>query len=96
MPILAGRFRYQDYPAGAKMRYAYSEATVPKITVVIRKAYGGAFIGMCCGALGADMVFAWPEAEIAVMGAEGPPISLKRYQPVCKSADGENGENSGI
>lgn len=56
---------------GAKMLYAYSEATVPKITVVVRKAYGGAFIGMCCGALGADMVFAWPEAEIAVMGAEG-------------------------
>lgn len=56
---------------GAKMLYAYSEATVPKVTVVTRKAYGGAFIGMCCGALGADAVYAWPTAEIAVMGAEG-------------------------
>lgn len=56
---------------GAKMLYAYSEATVPKITVVVRKAYGGAFIGMCCCSLGADMVLAWPEAQIAVMGAEG-------------------------
>ena len=56
---------------GAKMLYAYSEATVPKVTVITRKAYGGAYIGMCCGALGADAVFAWPTAEIAVMGAEG-------------------------
>ncbi|NLL45416.1 MAG: methylmalonyl-CoA carboxyltransferase [Clostridiales bacterium] len=56
---------------GAKMLYAYSEATVPKITLVTRKAYGGAYIGMCCKELGADMSFAWPNAEIAVMGAEG-------------------------
>lgn len=56
---------------GAKMLYAYSEATVPKITVVTRKAYGGAYIGMCCKALGADLAFAWPSSEIAVMGAEG-------------------------
>lgn len=56
---------------GAKMLYAYSEATVPKVTVIIRKAYGGAYISMCSKHLGADMVFAWPEAEIAVMGAEG-------------------------
>lgn len=56
---------------GAKMLYAYSEATVPKITVVTRKAYGGAFIGMCCSALGADATYAWPTAEIAVMGAAG-------------------------
>ena len=56
---------------GAKMLYAYSEATVPKVTVIVRKAYGGAYIGMCSKHLGADMVFAWPEAEIAVMGAEG-------------------------
>jgi len=56
---------------GAKMLYAYSEATVPKITLVTRKAYGGAYIGMCCKDLGADMAFAWPNAEIAVMGAEG-------------------------
>ncbi|MBQ4370400.1 MAG: methylmalonyl-CoA carboxyltransferase, partial [Oscillospiraceae bacterium] len=56
---------------GAKMLYAYSEATVPKITVVTRKAYGGAYIGMCCRALGADLAFAWPSSEIAVMGAAG-------------------------
>ncbi len=56
---------------GAKMLYAYSEATVPKITVITRKAYGGAYIGMCCRSLGADAVFAWPGSEIAVMGAEG-------------------------
>ena len=56
---------------GAKMLYAYSEATVPKVTVVIRKAYGGAYLAMCGKELGADMVFAWPGAEIAVMGPEG-------------------------
>jgi acetyl-CoA carboxylase carboxyltransferase component len=56
---------------GAKMLYAYSEATVPLVTIVLRKAYGGAYLGMCSKALGADMVLAWPQAEIAVMGADG-------------------------
>lgn len=56
---------------GAKMLYAYSEAKVPKITLVLRKAYGGAYIAMCSKGLGADIVWAWPYAEIAVMGAEG-------------------------
>ncbi|MGA7830570.1 MAG: acyl-CoA carboxylase subunit beta [Terracidiphilus sp.] len=56
---------------GAKLLFAYSAATVPKITVVLRKAYGGAYIAMCCKDLGADRVLAWPTAEIAVMGAEG-------------------------
>ena len=56
---------------GAKVLFAYSSATVPKVTVIIRKAYGGAYIAMCCRDLGADRVFAWPSAEIAVMGAEG-------------------------
>ena len=56
---------------GAKMIYAYSEATVPKITIIIRKAYGGAFQAMCSKQLGADYVWAWPTAEVAVMGAEG-------------------------
>ncbi len=56
---------------GAKLLYAYSEATVAKITVILRKAYGGAYIAMCSKQLGADFVFAWPRAEIAVMGAEG-------------------------
>ncbi|HUB77175.1 MAG TPA: carboxyl transferase domain-containing protein [Bryobacteraceae bacterium] len=56
---------------GAKMLFAYSAATVPKVTVILRKCYGGAYIAMCCKDLGADRVFAWPTAEIAVMGAEG-------------------------
>lgn len=56
---------------GAKILYAYSEATVPKITVIMRKAYGGAYIAMNSKEMGADMVFAWPIAEIAVMGADG-------------------------
>ncbi len=56
---------------GAKMLYAYSEATVPKVTVITRKAYGGSYIAMCNKELGADMVLAWPTAEIAVMGPEG-------------------------
>lgn len=56
---------------GAKMLYAYSEATVPKITIITRKAYGGAYLAMCGSALRADTVFAWPSAEIAVMGPEG-------------------------
>ena len=56
---------------GAKLLYAYSEATVPKVTVIIRKAYGGGYIAMNSRHLGADFVFAWPTAEIAVMGPEG-------------------------
>jgi acetyl-CoA carboxylase carboxyltransferase component len=56
---------------GAKMLYAYSEASVPMVTVITRKAYGGAYIGMCSKSLGADVVYAWPSAEVAVMGAEG-------------------------
>jgi len=56
---------------GAKILYSYSEATVPKITIILRKAYGGGYIAMCSRHLGADFVFAWPTAEIAVMGPEG-------------------------
>ena len=56
---------------GAKVLYAYSEATVPKITVILRKAYGGGYIAMNSRHLNADFVFAWPAAEIAVMGPEG-------------------------
>ena len=56
---------------GAKMLFAYSEATVPKITLITRKAYGGSYIAMCSKELGADMVLAWPSAEIAVMGPDG-------------------------
>ena len=64
---------------GAKMLYAYSEATVPKITLTVRKAYGGAYLGMCSKDLGADFVFCWPSTELAVMGAEGAaPIIFRR------------------
>ncbi|MHB8105984.1 MAG: acyl-CoA carboxylase subunit beta [Candidatus Cryosericum sp.] len=56
---------------GAKLLYAFSECTVPKVTVILRKAYGGAYIAMSCRDLGADFVFALPSAEIAVMGADG-------------------------
>ncbi|MFC4078179.1 acyl-CoA carboxylase subunit beta [Salinithrix halophila] len=56
---------------GAKILYAYSEATVPKITVITRKAFGGAYVALNSKAIGADMVFAWPGAEVAVMGPEG-------------------------
>ncbi len=56
---------------GAKLLFAYSAATVPKITVILRKSYGGAYLAMCGKDLGADRVYAWPTAEVAVMGAEG-------------------------
>jgi methylmalonyl-CoA carboxyltransferase 12S subunit len=56
---------------GAKMLFAYSAATVPKLTVILRKAYGGSYLAMCSRDLGADRVLAWPTAEVAVMGAEG-------------------------
>jgi len=56
---------------GAKLLYAYSEATVPKITLVTRKSYGGAYLAMCAKDLRADQVIAWPTAEIAVMGSQG-------------------------
>jgi len=78
---------------GAKMLFAYSAATVPKITVIMRKAYGGAYLAMCPRDLGADFVFAWPTAEIAVMGAEGAAnIIFKRdiaaaADPVAKKAE---------
>ena len=63
---------------GAKMLFAYSSATVPKITVITRKADGGSYLAMCSRDLKADMVFAWPTAEIAVMGAEGAVNRLQR------------------
>jgi acetyl-CoA carboxylase carboxyltransferase component len=56
---------------GAKLLYAYSEATVPKIQLITRKAYGGAYLAMCAKSLGADVSIAWPSAQIAVMGAQG-------------------------
>ena len=56
---------------GAKLLYAFSEATVPKINIILRKAYGGAYIAMNSKHLGADYVIAWPTAEVAVMGEDG-------------------------
>ncbi len=71
---------------GAKMLYAYSAASVPKVTVVLRKAYGGAYVAMCSKDLGADRVFAWPTAEIAVMGAEGAAEIVFRRE-IAEAAD---------
>ncbi len=71
---------------GAKLLYAFSEATVPKINVIVRKAYGGAYIAMNSKHLGADMVFAWPTAEIAVMGPSGAANIIFRKE-IADSAD---------
>lgn len=71
---------------GAKLLYAYSEATVPKINVIVRKAYGGAYIAMSSKHLGADAVFAWPTAEIAVMGPEGA-ANIIFKKDIAQSAD---------
>ncbi len=65
---------------GAKMLFAYSEATVPKLTLVIRKAYGGAYIGMCSRGLGADIVLSWPSAELAVMGPDSAAPIIYRHE----------------
>ncbi len=65
---------------GAEMLFTYSAATVPKITVILRKAYGGAYLAMCSRDLGADSVLAWPTAEIAVMGPEGAVQVLNRRE----------------
>ena len=65
---------------GAKLLWCYSEATVPKITLITRKAYGGAYIAMCSQSLGADYCLAWPQAEIAVMGAEGAAAIIHRRE----------------
>ena len=78
---------------GAKMLYAYSEATVPLITVVMRKAYGGAYIGMCSKALGADSVLAWPQSQIAVMGAAGAAnIIFRKEIEAAKDSQAERAE----
>ncbi|UCD08785.1 MAG: methylmalonyl-CoA carboxyltransferase, partial [Dehalococcoidales bacterium] len=64
---------------GAKMLFAYSEATVPKLTLTIRKAIGGSYIGMCCRELGADFEYSWPSTELAVMGPEAAaPVIYRR------------------
>jgi propionyl-CoA carboxylase beta chain len=65
---------------GAKLLYAYAEATVPKVTVITRKAYGGAYVVMNSRAVKADVVYAWPTAEIAVMGAAGAVNVIQRRE----------------
>ncbi len=70
---------------GAKLLWCYTEATVPKITLIARKAYGGAYIAMCSQSLGADYCLAWPQTEIAVMGAEGAAAII--YRNEIKTAD---------
>lgn len=70
---------------GAKLLYAYSEATVPKVTVITRKAYGGSYLAMCSRDLGADQVMAWPTAEIAVMGPAGAANIIFRKDPDIKA-----------
>jgi len=72
---------------GAKLLWSYSEATVPKLTVVTRKNYGGSYIAMSSRHLGADMVFAWPAAEIAVMGAQGAANIISSYRAEIKNAE---------
>jgi len=71
---------------GAKMLYTYASATVPKLTVILRKAYGGSYLAMCAQEMGADAVYAWPTAEIAVMGAEGA-VSLLYRDELKQAAD---------
>jgi len=65
---------------GAKLLYAYAEATVPKLTVITRKAYGGAYLAMSCKHLSSDYNIAWPTAELAVMGADGAVSIIHRYE----------------
>jgi acetyl-CoA carboxylase carboxyltransferase component len=73
---------------GAKILYSYSEATVPKVSVILRKAYGGGYIAMNSRHLRADFVFAWPGAEIAVMGPEGAANIIFRKE-ISEAADPE-------
>ena len=75
---------------GAKLLFAYASCTTPKVTVILRKAYGGSYLAMCSQEMGADFVFAWPTAEIAVMGAEGAVRVL--YNKELKAAAGPEGE----
>ncbi len=73
---------------GSKLLYAFSEATVPRLTVITRKAYGGAYVVMNSKHIRADLSFAWPSAEIAVMGAEGA-VSIIHRKEIASASDGE-------
>ncbi|MGK7394662.1 MAG: acyl-CoA carboxylase subunit beta [Candidatus Cyclobacteriaceae bacterium M3_2C_046] len=77
---------------GAKLLWSYAEATIPKFTVITRKDYGGAYLAMCAKPLGADMVFAWPTAEIAVMGAKGAVEVISSYRKEIKQAQDPAGK----
>ena len=83
---------------GAKLLYVYSVAEVPKLTVVLRKAYGGSYLAMCSKDLGADFVYAWPTAEIAVMGAAGAAnvVFRKEIQAAEDPESGPPGKNSAL
>jgi len=72
---------------GAKLLWSYAEATVPKFTIVVRKDYGGAYLAMSSSQLGTDMTFAWPTAEIAVMGAKGAVEVISQYRKEINNAD---------
>lgn len=73
---------------GAKILYAYAEATVPKITVIIRKAFGGAYVALNSKAIGADIVYAWPNAEVSVMGPEGA-VNIMFAREIAHSHDSD-------
>ena len=71
---------------GAKLLYAYCEATVPRIQVIIRKAYGGAYLVMDSKSIGTDLSYAWPSAELAVMGPEGA-VEIVERRRLAEAAD---------
>src|SRR5271166_666201 len=71
---------------GAKLLFAYASCTAPKLTVILRKAYGGSYLAMCSQEMGADFVYAWPNAEIAVMGAEGA-VNILYRKELSEAAD---------
>src|SRR5690606_31475188 len=71
---------------GAKLLYAYCEATVPRISVITRKAYGGAYVVMDSKSIGSDLCFAWPSAELAVMGASGA-VEIVHRRTVAEAPD---------
>jgi acetyl-CoA carboxylase carboxyltransferase component len=73
---------------GAKLLYAFSEATVPRMTVITRKAYGGAYVVMNSKHIRADVSYAWPSAEIAVMGAEGA-VNIIHRKEIAAADDAE-------
>jgi propionyl-CoA carboxylase beta chain len=77
---------------GAKLLYAYAEATVPKVTIITRKAYGGAYVVMGSKHLRADVALAWPTAQVAVMGAQGAVNIIQRKELAAAAAEGKDVE----